>query len=256
MSGAPAARTRVLAPGTRVLVTGGSSGIGLAVAGACAERGCEVLLLARPGPRLEAAATRTGGTALPADLDEPGAGARAGEAAGPVDVLVHSAGLGLAAPFTATDPERMETLTRVNATSAIALTRAVLPGMRERGRGRIVFVSSIAARLGVADETVYGATKAAVDTFAAGLRLELARSPVGVSLVVPGAVDTGFFDRRGRPYDRSIPRPQPATRVARATCRAIEHDLPDVFVPPWLRLAVGARTLAPRLYDMLATRLG
>jgi short-subunit dehydrogenase len=127
--------------------------------------------------------------------------------------------------------------------------------MLARGRGRIVFVTSIAGRTGVAGEAVYAATKAGVDAFADSLRFELHGTGVGVAVVVPGVVQTAFFERRGRPYGRTSPRPVPPDRVAAAVLRAVTTD-GDFYVPRWLRVPVALRGAAPGLYRALATRFG
>ena len=88
-------------------------------------------------------------------------------------------------------------LIEVDLLAAIELTRVLLPGMVERKRGAICFVTSIAGRTGSAGEAVYSATKAGLDAFAESLRAETAGSGVNISVVVPGVVDTGFFETRG-----------------------------------------------------------
>lgn len=242
--------------GARVLVTGASSGIGRAVALGCARAGGRVTLVGRDETRLASVAEETGGTPVRADLSVPGEAARIAEVAGPVDVLVNNAGVGLAGELDAIEPSRADALVRTNFVSALELTRAVLPGMRDRGRGHLLMVTSIAARVPVAGESVYAATKAALDQFAAALRLDLAGTGIGVSTIVPGAVATEFFARRGRPYDRRTPRPIPPERVAAAVLAAIERDLPEVIAPRWLRLAIVARAASPRLFDRLSMRFG
>jgi short-subunit dehydrogenase len=128
--------------------------------------------------------------------------------------------------------------------------------MLERRSGHLCLVGSIAGRTGVAGEAVYSATKAALDAFAESLRLELHGSGVGVSLVVPGVVDTGFFAARGRPYDRRSPRPVSSDRVAAAVVDAIAHDRAEAWVPGWLRVAPAVRSLAPGAYRRLSARFG
>ena len=99
---------------------------------------------------------------------------------------------------------------------------------------RVVFVSSIAAT-GVRGEAVYSATKAGLGSFAESLAYELNGHDVRVSVVVPGVIDTGFFDRRGRPYGRKRPGPQPPERVARAIVSCLEHDRDGRDEPARLR---------------------
>jgi short-subunit dehydrogenase len=147
-------------------------------------------------------------------------------------------------------------LIEVDLLAAIELTRLLLPGMVERDRGAICFVTSIAGRTGVGGEAVYSATKAGLDTFAESLRAETARSGVNISVVVPGVVDTGFFETRGAPYTRTRPRPITADAVADAVVRAVEHDRAEVWAPRWLRIAPTVRALAPGAFRRLAVRFG
>jgi short-subunit dehydrogenase len=146
-------------------------------------------------------------------------------------------------------------LVALNLTVPIQLTRAALPGMRARGRGQLVFVSSIAA-VGVGGEAAYAATKAGLRAFAASVRHEVAGQGIGVTTVLPGAVRTPFFDHRGAPYDRSFPRQLDPTEVASALLRAIERGRAEVFVPRWLTVAARVRGAAPELFHRLAQRFG
>ncbi|MFV2121770.1 SDR family NAD(P)-dependent oxidoreductase, partial [Streptomyces sp. Act-28] len=204
-----------------VLITGASSGIGEAVAerfAVDAERRWRLLLAGRNEARLGEVARRTGGAGLPGDLGGPTGverlAARALEREGRVDVLVAAAGFGWAGPFARTPPEVVERLVAVNLTGAVHLVRLLLPGMVERDAGRVVLISSMAGWAGVANEAVYAATKGGLLAFGESLRYELADTRVGVTAVLPGAVDTPFFARRGVPYRRRRPRPVPAARLA------------------------------------------
>jgi short-subunit dehydrogenase len=237
---------------SRVLITGASSGVGAATARAMAAARARVVLAGRDRRRLADVAARTGGQVLTADLATDAAGLAA--AAGPVDVLVAGAGVGWAGPLARMPHETIEHLIAVNLTAPILLTRLLLPGMIERGRGHVVLVASIAGAVGVREEAVYSATKAGLIFFAEGLRHELRR--VGVSVVLPGVVDTPFFDRRGAPYARRRPAPIPAERVADAIVAAVERDLAESYVPGWLRLPARLRGAAPGLFRLLAARLG
>jgi short-subunit dehydrogenase len=117
-----------------------------------------------------------------------------------------------------------------------------------------VFVSSIAGAIGVRHEAVYAATKAGLNCLAESLNYELADRGVGVSPVLPGVVDTPFFSRRGRPYHRHSPSPIPAEQVAAAITRAVESDLPVVYVPGWLRIPAWLHGAAPRTFAAIAGR--
>jgi short-subunit dehydrogenase len=241
-------------------VTGASSGIGRATAHALAQRGATVLLHGRDRAALTQVADRTGGTVLVEDLAEPGAGARLGDralaASGRVDLVVANAGAGFAGAFSTMDLEHPGRLVAANLTAPIELTRALLPGMLARGRGGIVFVTSIAGRTGVAGEAVYAATKAGLDVFAESLRLELHGTGVRVGVLVPGVVATDFFARRGRPYGRQRPRLRSSDAMAAAIVRLVETGHAETYAPGWLRMPVAVRSLAPGLYRRLAARFG
>ena len=260
--------------GTVALVTGGSSGIGAATARALAAEGARLLIAGRDPVRLQAIAGQTGGIALagdlaapdgPADLAAaaqraaaalpPAPGAGDGAAAG-VDILVNNAGLGWAGPIGDISAEKVTELVAVNLTAPMQLTRLLLPGMVDRGLGRVVFVSSIAAATGVRGEAVYSATKAGLVSFAESLAYELDGHDVRVSVIVPGVIDTPFFDRRGRPYGRKRPGPQPPERVARAIVACLEHDRCISYVPRWMRLPAWLHGAAPGTFRALASRFG
>ncbi len=115
-------------------------------------------------------------------------------------------------------------------------------------------MSSIAGAIGVRHEAVYAATKAALNCLAESLDYELADRGVGVSLVLPGVVDTPFFSRRGAAYQRHWPAPVPADRVAAAITDAAARDLPVVYVPAWLRLPALLHGVAPRTFRKIAGR--
>jgi short-subunit dehydrogenase len=198
------------------LVTGASSGIGAASAMRLAEAGARVIVHGRDDARLAALAAQTGAVPLAGDLCDPAAAARLAAAAaavyGQVDILVNNAGIGWAGDFAWMPPDDLARLVAVNLTAPIALTRAVLPAMRARRAGHLMFVTSIAGRTGVAGEAVYAATKSGLDTFAESLRLELNGSWVRVGVLVPGVVQTAFFVNRGRPGPAGPPRKPTAGR--------------------------------------------
>ncbi|HEV7471289.1 MAG TPA: SDR family NAD(P)-dependent oxidoreductase [Pseudonocardia sp.] len=236
------------------VVTGASSGIGAAVAVRLAAEGARLVLVGRDPERLKTVAARTGGKAVVADLGT-GAGIDAvcGAVAGTgVALLVHAAGLGAAGPVDALDAGATAELLAVNLAAPIDLTRRLLPGLRETG-GHLVFVASIAA-LGVANEAVYSATKAGLRGFADAVRIEVPR--VGVTTVLPGAVDTDFFRRRGVPYDRRFPRPVSAERVADAVVHGVLKNRTEVVVPRWLTLGSRVHGAAPALFARLSRAFG
>jgi short-subunit dehydrogenase len=242
------------------LVTGASSGIGWASAIRLAEAGARLIVHGRDRARLAALAERTGGVVLVGDLADPAEVDRlAGEAlrlVGRIDIVVNNAGVGWAGPFAEMGSQDIARLVAVNLVAPIRLTRAVLPAMQTNGSGYLMFVTSIAGRLGVAGEAVYAGTKAGLDSFAESLRLELRGSGLGVGVLVPGVVQTAFFERRGRPYGRSRPVPVPPGLVADVLVRTIATDGAERYTPGWLRLPVAVRVAAPGLYRRLAARFG
>lgn len=243
-----------------VLVTGASGGIGAETARVLADHGADVVLHGRNRELLDvlaaelAAPTVTADLATRAGVAELIAGVRS--LVGPVDAVVHCAGVGWRGDVTTMSTDDVARLIAVNLRAPIQLTRAFLPSMRAAGRGHLAFVGSIAGLTGVCHEAVYSAGKAGLEAFAESLRMELAGTGVGVSTLSPGAVDTGFWTARGTEYHRRIPRPVAAQRVARLLVADIEHERSNRIVPRWLALAPFTRALAPSAYRHLATRFG
>ncbi len=191
--------------GAHVVVTGASRGIGADLARRFATRGARLSLVARSREPLETLATEVGGRAFPADLADAdvvdGLIAEIEAAAGPVDVLVNNAGMGTTDLLPSTDEAEIRRTVRVNLEATIMLTRQVLPGMLARGRGHLVVMSSLAGTAGLPGFAVYGATKAGLTNFTAALRVELAGTPVGTTLVAPGPVATEMWDQVERSSD-------------------------------------------------------
>ncbi|MFI8949471.1 SDR family NAD(P)-dependent oxidoreductase [Streptomyces sp. NPDC053750] len=257
-------REHVAVRGTRTrtaLVTGASSGIGAAVARRLGDEGGWRLVLSGRDPgRLHEVAEDVSATAFAADLTLPGADRQLTDftlaTVGPVDLLVAGAGVGWAGEFLDMPPHTIDEVLDINVLATLRLVRLVLPSMVEAGSGRVVLIGSLAGSVAVRDEAVYSAAKAAVGAFADALRYELRGTGVGVTHVVPGVVDTPFFERRGAPYQRSRPRPVPPERVADAVRHAVERGRDEVYVPGWLRLPCRVRGAAPGVYRRLAARFG
>jgi len=240
--------------GSVALVTGASRGIGRATARALHARGAAVGLVARSGDELEQVAAELGArTAVAAaDVSDRDQVERAVTgivaALGPVDVLVNNAGIGAYAAVLEESAETPERLMRVNYLGTVHPTLAVLDGMATRGRGHIVNVASIAGRVGAPFEAAYSASKFAVVGWSEALAAEVDALGVRVSLVNPGPVATSFTEARGVPFQRSVPRPVSAERVADAVVSAIEGNRFEQTIPRWLRVGPIVRALAPDLY--------
>jgi len=189
------------------LVTGASGGIGLEIARVFAEKGFDLIVVARRRAELERFAEecrRKGDadvTVVPTDLLAPDAPARLFRdlAGRRVDVLVNDAGLLEKGRFSDLDPERIERLLRLNVLVLSALTRLVLPGMIDRGQGRILNVASTSAFQPVPALGLYAASKAFVLSFSESLSEELKGTGVTVTALCPGFTKTDMLDGAGVP---------------------------------------------------------
>lgn len=210
--------------GKTVMVTGGGGGIGGALCRAFAAEGARVAVLDRyeDAARAVADSLSAGGAqalAVAADITKrpsvDGAVERTTAVFGPIDVLVNNAGWDLFAPFLETTPEDWSQLIDINLVGSLNMHHAVLPGMVERGGGRIVNISSDAARVGSSGEAVYAACKAGIIAFSKTLAREHSRHGVTFNVVCPGPTDTALLasvtDAAANPeklreaYRRSIP---------------------------------------------------
>ena len=195
--------------GQTAIVTGASSGIGLAVTRMLFDAGCRVGVVGRDERRLRPAVEGTASErhlVLECDVRDDDAVramvASVEQAWGRVDILINSAGLFKTAALTETTNELWDDMWRTNVSGTFYATRAVLPGMLERGKGTIVMVSSVAAHRNYAGNTAYGASKYAVTGFARALSTEVRRKGVRVVNVMAGPVDTPIWDGMDTPMER------------------------------------------------------
>lgn len=245
-----------LVPGTRALVTGASRGIGRAVAERLAARGCRVGLLARSQDELrELAGTLPGDghEALAADVGDRAELERTIRDFGACDIAVANAGVASYGPFTQLDPGEAERMTRVNWLGTLNTAAAVLPAMVERGRGRLVIVSSGAGYRSFPEAAVYGGTKAAQRAFGEALRHELAGTGVGVTIVYPGEIGTHLHDheRDSMPAWYRSEGAADAGELAERIVGAIERDRPTVHYPPIVAALRVAHGVSPSVGDAL-----
>ncbi len=251
-------RLRAALRGRRVLLTGASSGIGLAFARQAARAGAELALLARRADELarvvdEARDLGGAARAYPADLAEPAEVEwRADEIAadGPVDVLVHNAGLSIRRPLAATRREDLERLIAVDYLGAAALTLRLLPVLRAREGAQVVLVSTIGVLTGAPNFGGYVAAKAAGDHFARTLRLELGGEGLCVTQIAMPLVRTPMM------APSRIYRVFPALDVERAARRigwAVVRR-PLRVAPRWATALELLHVLAPSLVQTAFAR--
>lgn len=238
------------------LVTGASSGIGEEFARALAARGCDLVLVARREDRLKDLADRLAGAygtrteTLAADLaDADGLAAaetRLADAARPVDLLVNNAGMGEGGPLTEQSADVQEKVAGLNVIAPVRLTRALLPGLLERGRGGVINVASLSGMLpGQPDGGMYAASKAFLASYGQSVAIELGSHGLRATTVCPGFVRTeltrGLQDRRP-PSIVWVP----VERVVADTLRAFAARRPLVVPGVQYKLADAAIRLLPR----------
>jgi NAD(P)-dependent dehydrogenase (short-subunit alcohol dehydrogenase family) len=189
--------------GQHALVTGGTRGIGLAIARTLLQHGARVTIVARNPATLQqaTAALQTVGEVhgMVLDVTDAAATVVAFEAAadhfGPISILVNNAGQAHSAPFMKTDVALLTSMLSVNLLSVLACTQAVLPGMLQAGWGRIINVASTAGLTGYAYASAYCAAKHAVLGLTRALALEVAKKGVTVNAVCPGFTDTDLVQQ-------------------------------------------------------------
>jgi short-subunit dehydrogenase len=238
--------------GRVVLVTGVTAGIGRCLARELAATGATVVGCARDAERLAIVAAELPGLITVCcdvrDRDERAALVRAAQRHGPVEVLVHSAGVGHVGAVADMSADEVERIVTTNLTALIDLTRLALPDMLRRGDGDVLVISSSAVWLPVPPLTAYSASKRGVDGFVAALRREVARQGVRVHAVNPGFVATefharalGLHPREGDPGVRPMLGIDPE-RVARRVVRELRSGRGRTVAVP--RVVGAARLLA------------
>jgi short-subunit dehydrogenase len=254
--------------GRVAVITGASSGIGLAIAQALAREGVAVVLGARRAERLGEAVDAiraTGGRADSVEMDVTDEVAaqrlvdRAGSAFGPLDIMVCNAGFGYYGTVEQTPPATMQRMMDVNFMGTFLATRAALPIFRARGQGDLVIISSIVGQRGVAHMGGYSATKAAQKGFAEALRAEFAGTRIRVTVVYPVSTQTEFRSAMERDYGYSVsglgPK-QTAEHVAAAVVGCLRRPRPEVYPHRLSRLLAVVNTLAPGIADRIVKRFG
>ena len=243
-------RGRIQLASSTALVTGATGGVGEAIARALAARGAGLLVSGRREAELSRLTEDLGARAVVADLavaeDVDRLAAAAVEAG--VDVLVANAGVPASGLLTELPQLEIDRMLGVNLRAPIALARALAPPMQARGRGHLVFISSLQGKAAVPQSSIYSATKFGLRGFALALRQDLRGSGVGVSVIMPGFIrDAGMFASTGYKLPPGVGTKSPAD-VAKAVVAAIEHDRAELDVAPLgLRAGAALAAVAPGL---------
>ncbi len=254
--------------GSRVLVTGASSGIGRELARELARQGAAVVVTARREDRLRQLAeelTTAGGkvVAVAGDITEPAVRQAAIDAAqssfGGLDILVNNAGIYALGRFEVADPARIRRVMEVNFFSLVEMTRLALPLLKAGRRPMVVNVGSIVGHRGIPHCSEYSASKFAVHGFTEALRAELAQHRVDVLLVAPGTTETELFDSA---LERKTEPPWPTHKpispaaVAWQIVRAMRRGSHEIIPYGWGRVMVWLNRLSPRFMDRVMARYG
>ncbi len=238
------------------VITGGSSGIGAAIARALAGRGWHCVLLARGEERLRQVAEELGAEHHVCDVADRDAVARvAAEVTArhpKIELLVSNAGIPGRAGFLELDEERIELITRVNYLGGVWCLRAYLPALEAAIPSHVVNVASAAGTVTAGTSGPYSASKHAQVSFSRAVTAELAPRGIRVHTVLPGFVETEGFPQRSvfpRVIHPVIAEPED---VAKAVLRAIDRNKREIFVPRYYRVGMLSQALVPGIIARVA----
>lgn len=224
--------------GRKVLLTGATGGIGRSLARTLAGSGAELIVSGRSRESLAALVETLEGSGhevAEADLGEPGAAIDLASRAGEVDVLVANAALPSTGRLTELTDVQVARMLRINLESPILLAQALLPGMLDRGRGKVVMIGSLAGKAGSPRSSIYNATKFGLRGFVFGLAQDLAGTGVSATLVAPGFVrEAGMFADSGARAPAGMGTTTPE-RVSAAVVKAVTTDKVEISVAPFVQ---------------------
>lgn len=232
--------------GKRVLLTGAAGGLGRAIARGLHAAGAKLVLSGRNADALAALAKELDATVITCDMADAADIARLVAAAGEIDILVANAGIAATSSIAELSPAQIDQLLDVNLRAPILLANALAGSMQQRGRGHLVFVSSMAGKGASPLQSLYSASKFGLRGFAQCLRMDLRSSNVGVSTIFPGMIrGAGMFADAGIEPPPGVGTNTPE-EVAQAVLRAIRKNLGEVPVAPMtMRFASVIAALAP-----------
>jgi short-subunit dehydrogenase len=243
-----------------IIVTGAGHGIGRAIALSLFDHGALVTAVDRDSDALADLETRMDATTIAVDVTDPDYAHQVVKRTladhGRIDAVIAVAGIGYAGAFATMPEPQIATLLDVNLRAPMLLARAALPPMLERGRGSLVFITSIAGTVPVPTEAAYCASKTALESFADSLREEVRAAGITVSTVRPGVVRTAFLEQRNLPYLRRWPRPIPPEQIAEVVLEVLASGAERRTEPRWLDLASQSRRWFPWAYRVLSRRFG
>ncbi len=250
---------RITLADSAALLTGATGGIGQSIARALAARGVRLILTGRRRAELERLGEELGVQTVVCDLSvRTDLDHLAGEAvAGGVDILVANAALPATGWLVELAPEQIDRMLDVNLRAPIVLARALAPEMAARGRGHMVFISSLSGKVAGPASSIYSATKFGLRGFALGLREDLRPRGVGVSVLAPGFIrDAGMYAKSGVKLPPGVGTKSPH-EVAAAVIRAIEHNPAELDIAPVsLRLGTAIGSVAPALAARASRMMG
>jgi short-subunit dehydrogenase len=228
--------------GKTALLTGATGGLGRAIAEALGQRGAALVLSGRKADALAELADSLPGEhrTVPSDLGMDGAAERLVAEAGEIDVLVANAALPAGGRLDRFSDSELTRALRVNLEAPLQMARELIPNMRERGAGHLVFISSLQGKVALANSSVYTATKFGLRGFSLALRDELWGDGIGVSVILPGFIrEAGMFAKSGVKAPAGLGTSSPR-EVGEAVVEAIERNRAEVQVAPLLqRLGAG-----------------
>jgi len=243
--------------GSKVLLTGATGGLGHAIARALSAKGAELILTGRRIDVLEPLASELSARSLAVDLGEPSEVDRLLSEAGELDILVANAALPASGLLDSFTMEEVNRAIDVNLRSPIAMTHALAPEMVKRGRGHILFMSSLSGKTGTAGSSIYNATKFGLRGFAMAMRAEIHDTGVGVSAVFPGFIrEAGMFAESQVKLPKGVGTRSPED-VAKAVVQAIERNRGEIDVAPLsLRLGSAFSGIAPEIAATVSRKMG